>query len=42
MNSDALLGEYTNGTAANVLGGIVTAIVVWLGVRTPLTVTGVL
>jgi len=42
MNSDALLGEYTNGTAANVLGGIVTAVVVWLGVRTLLTVTGVL
>jgi manganese transport protein len=42
MNSDTLLGEYTNGTVSNVLGGIVTIIVVWLGVRTLLTVTGVL
>jgi NRAMP (natural resistance-associated macrophage protein)-like metal ion transporter len=42
MNSDSLLGEYTNGTTANVLGGIVTAIVVWLGVRTLLSVAGVL
>ncbi|MFC4358905.1 Nramp family divalent metal transporter [Halobium salinum] len=42
MNSDSLLGEYTNGTTANVLGGVVTAIVVWLGVRTLLSVAGVL
>lgn len=42
MNTDTLLGEYTNGTVSNVLGGIVTIIVVWLGVRTLLTVTGVL
>ncbi|WP_273835984.1 Nramp family divalent metal transporter [Halococcus sp. PRR34] len=42
MNSDTLLGEYTNGTVSNVLGGLVTIIVVWLGVRTFLTVTGVL
>ncbi|QCJ48376.1 Nramp family divalent metal transporter [Haloprofundus sp. MHR1] len=42
MNSDTLLGEYTNGTEQNVLGGIVTAIVVWLGIRTLLEVAGVL
>lgn len=42
MNSDTLLGEYTNGTVTNVLGGLITAIAVWLGVRTLLTVTGVL
>jgi manganese transport protein len=42
MNSDTLLGEYTNGTVTNVLGGLITAIAIWLGVRTLLTVTGVL
>lgn len=42
MNQDDLLGEYTNGPIANALGGIVTLIVVWLGVRTLLSVTGVL
>ena len=42
MNSETLLGEYTNGTVSNVLGGIVTAIVVWLGIRALLTVLGVL
>jgi manganese transport protein len=42
MNSNTLLGKYTNSTVSNVLGGIVTIVVVWLGVRTLLTVTGVL
>ncbi|WP_435197689.1 Nramp family divalent metal transporter [Natronomonas sp. EA1] len=42
MNSDTLLGDYTNGTVSNVLGGLITTIAVWLGVRTLLTVTGVL
>ncbi len=42
MNQDDLLGEYTNGPIANSLGAIVTLIVVWLGVRTLLSVAGVL
>lgn len=42
MNQDDLLGRYTNGTVANTLGAVVTVIVVWLGVRTLLTVAGVL
>ncbi len=42
MNQEDLLGEYTNGPVENALGVIVTAIVVWLGVRTLLSVAGVL
>jgi Mn2+/Fe2+ NRAMP family transporter len=42
MNQDELLGEYTNGTVANALGAVVTAIVVGLGIRTLLSVAGVL
>jgi manganese transport protein len=42
MNEEDLLGEYTNSTVANVLGAIVTIIVVWLGVRTILSVAGVI
>jgi manganese transport protein len=42
MNEDDLLGEYTNSTVANVLGGIVTIIVVGLGIRTILSVAGIL
>lgn len=42
MNEEDLLGEYTNSTVANVLGAIVTIIVVWLGVRTLLSVTGII
>ncbi|WP_193308788.1 Nramp family divalent metal transporter [Halorubrum halophilum] len=42
MKQDDLLGEYTNGPVANVLGAIVTLIVVWLGLRTILSVAGVL
>ena len=42
MNQDDLLGEYTNGPVANALGAIVTLVVVWLGVRTLLSVAGVL
>lgn len=42
MNQRDLLGEYTNGSIANALGVIVTLIVVWLGVRTLLSVAGVL
>ena len=38
----SLHGEYTNGSIANALGAIVTLIVVWLGVRTLLSVAGVL
>ncbi|MFB6083560.1 MAG: Nramp family divalent metal transporter [Halorientalis sp.] len=42
MNETDLLGEYTNGPVANALGAIVTIIVVWLGLRTLLSVAGVL
>lgn len=42
MNQKDLLGKYTNGPLANVLGAIVTLIVVWLGIRTLLDVGGVL
>ncbi|WP_146417834.1 Nramp family divalent metal transporter [Haloarcula hispanica] len=42
MNQRDLLGEYTNGSIANALGAIVTLIVVWLGVRTLLSIAGVL
>lgn len=42
MNQRDLLGEYTNGSVANALGTIVTLIVVWLGVRTLLSVAEVL
>jgi Mn2+/Fe2+ NRAMP family transporter len=41
MNQTDLLGEYTNSPVANALGAIVTIIVVWLGVRTLLSVAGV-
>ncbi len=41
MNQQDLLGEYTNGPVANVLGTIVTIVVVWLGIRTLLDVAGV-
>jgi manganese transport protein len=41
MNQTDLLGEYTNGRVANALGAIVTLIVVWLGLRTLLSVAGV-
>ncbi len=42
MNDRDLLGDYTNSTAANVVGGLVTLVVVWLGIRTLLSVAGVL
>lgn len=42
MNSRDILGEYRNSTIQNVLGGIVTLVVVWLGIRTLLSVLGVL
>jgi Mn2+/Fe2+ NRAMP family transporter len=42
MNENDLLGEYTNGPVANTLGAIVTIIVVWLGIRTLLSVAGIL
>jgi len=42
MNQEDLLGEYTNGPVANALGAVVTAIVVGLGIRTLLSVAGVL
>jgi manganese transport protein len=38
MNDRSTLGEYTNTTVQNVLGGIVTIIVVWLGLRALYTV----
>ncbi|WP_101297551.1 Nramp family divalent metal transporter [Halegenticoccus soli] len=41
MNDRDILGNYTNSPAQNVLGGIVTLVVVWLGVRTLLEVAGV-
>jgi Mn2+/Fe2+ NRAMP family transporter len=41
MNQTDLLGEYTNGTVTNVLGAIVTIIVVGLGIRTLLSIVGV-
>ncbi|MGZ0748224.1 Nramp family divalent metal transporter [Haloparvum sp. AD34] len=41
MNDDETLGEYTNGTWSNVLGALVTLIVVWLGIRTLLSIAGV-
>ncbi len=34
MNNRDLLGEYTNTTLQNVLGGIVTLVVVGIGLRT--------
>jgi manganese transport protein len=34
MNNDALLGEYTNSTAQNVLGALVTLAVIVIGVQT--------
>lgn len=41
MNQEDLLGEHTNGTVANVLGGLVAIIAVLLSVRTILSVVGV-
>ena len=41
MNDDQTLGEYTNGTVSNVLGGLVTLVVIWLGVRTLLSIAGI-
>ena len=34
MNNDELLGDYTNTTLQNVLGGLVTLVVVGIGLRT--------
>ncbi len=34
MNNDELLGEYTNSTLQNVLGGLVTLVVIGIGLRT--------
>jgi len=42
MNQRGLLGEYTNGSIANVFGASVMLIVIWLGIRTLLSVVGVL
>ncbi|WP_211086492.1 Nramp family divalent metal transporter [Halarchaeum nitratireducens] len=42
MNDRDVLGDYTNSAAGNVVGGLVTLVVVWLGVRTLLSVAGVL
>lgn len=41
MNDDDTLGEYTNGTLSNALGALVTLVVVWLGVRTLLSIAGI-
>ncbi|WP_440008498.1 hypothetical protein [Halomicrococcus sp. SG-WS-1] len=35
------LGKYTNGTWSNVAGGIVTLVVIWLGLRTLLSIANV-
>lgn len=42
MNDRELLGSYVNGRLANVLGAGVTLVVIWLGLRTLLSVAGVL
>jgi len=42
MNDRDILGDFTNDTAQNVIGGLVTLVVVWLGIRTLLSVAGVL
>ncbi|WP_435319700.1 Nramp family divalent metal transporter [Haloarchaeobius sp. TZWSO28] len=42
MNDGDILGKYTNSTLQNVLGGLVTAIALWLGIRTLLSIAGVL
>jgi manganese transport protein len=42
MNDRKSLGDYVNTTPQNVLGGLVTLVVVWLGVRTLLSIAGVL
>ena len=41
MNNRDTLGEYVNTTPQNVLGAIVTLVVVWLGVRTLLSIAGI-
>lgn len=41
MNDEATLGEYTNGAWSNALGAIVTLVVIWLGVRTLLSILGI-
>ncbi|WP_254546155.1 Nramp family divalent metal transporter [Halomarina pelagica] len=42
MNDHATLGRYVNSTVQNALGAVVTLIVVWLGVRSLLTLLGVI
>ncbi|ELZ98036.1 putative Mn transporter [Haloferax mucosum ATCC BAA-1512] len=40
MNDRDILGSYVNSTTQNIVGGLVTLIVVWLGFRTLYTVAG--
>lgn len=42
LNDRDLLGEYTNSTTQNVLGGLVALFVIWLGLNSLLDVLGVL
>ncbi|MFD1587117.1 Nramp family divalent metal transporter [Halorientalis brevis] len=42
MNDRTTLGDYVNTTPQNVLGGVVTVVVVWLGLRTLLSIAGVI
>ncbi|MFC6952151.1 Nramp family divalent metal transporter [Halorubellus litoreus] len=42
MNDGDILGSYTNSTVQNVLGAVVTLVATWLGLRTLLSILGVL
>jgi Mn2+/Fe2+ NRAMP family transporter len=42
MNDGDILGRYTNSTAQNALGAVVTLVATWLGLRTLLSILGVL
>lgn len=42
MNDRGTLEEYVNTTPQNVVGGVVTLVVVWLGVRTLLSIAGII
>jgi NRAMP (natural resistance-associated macrophage protein)-like metal ion transporter len=42
MNDGDILGKYTNSTVQNALGAVVTLVATWLGIRTLLSIAGVL
>lgn len=42
MNDRSILGNFTNDTVQNVLGAVVTLVVVWLGIQSLLELAGVL